>query len=433
LKLQEQHIYGSARLGVVKPDLEMIGAVDPSDVGEFDRVRGMKRYELSNHLGNVLTVISDRKIATVDNGVNIYYHAEIISYSDYYPFGAPMSQSNTDRTWSVEEYRYGFNGKEDYKELFNSNDSFQDYGLRCYDTRIAKFISVDPLTSEFPWYSTFQFAGNNPIKFIDLDGAEPKDPGKDNGEIRTAKISGQEDLGDKNWLWTGNTWEITAFSKAVEITAEKSNADHSWKEYIGNFGSENFDNYVQALYQAKLEPYQVQNGMNIGLYGRNSDGTVAVPNEIKSKLRAEAGSEAMPALKAAWAKEKSGVDPNSISYSLNPFERSHYNHWRTLAVSSSNEAWDVIAIAGMEIATSWMMHVKATSQAIKLHQYPRVNGGGLNFYVNGERTIGLDWHEFKLGGKKTGKTVNLPHVDLDQARVKHFPWKQGDKYIRGVK
>jgi hypothetical protein len=108
LKLQEQHIYGSARLGVRKVDEDMIGSVDPSDVGEFDRVRGMKRYELSNHLGNVLTVISDRKIATVDNGVNVYYHAEIISYSDYYPFGAPMSQGTTDRTWSVEEYRFGF-------------------------------------------------------------------------------------------------------------------------------------------------------------------------------------------------------------------------------------------------------------------------------------------------------------------------------------
>jgi hypothetical protein len=31
---------------------------------------------------------------------------------------------------------------------------------------------VDPLTQKYPWYTPYQFAGNKPIKFIDLDGAE---------------------------------------------------------------------------------------------------------------------------------------------------------------------------------------------------------------------------------------------------------------------
>jgi hypothetical protein len=35
---------------------------------------------------------------------------------------------------------------------------------------------VDPLTKSYPWYTPYQFAGNNPIKFIDLDGAEQYDP-----------------------------------------------------------------------------------------------------------------------------------------------------------------------------------------------------------------------------------------------------------------
>ena len=169
MKLQGQHIYGSARLGVVKPDLEMIGAVDPSDVGEFDRVRGMKRYELSNHLGNVLTVISDRKIATVDNGVNIYYHAEIISYSDYYPFGAPMSQSTTDRTWSVEEYRFGFNGKEQIDEMIGESNGY-DFGARMYDARLGRWWSVDKMYSKHPDQSVYKAMMNNPLVFIDPDG-----------------------------------------------------------------------------------------------------------------------------------------------------------------------------------------------------------------------------------------------------------------------
>jgi hypothetical protein len=48
----------------------------------------------------------------------------------------------------------------------------QDYGMRVYDPRIGKFLSVDPLTEKYPWYTPYQFAGNKPIWATDLDGAE---------------------------------------------------------------------------------------------------------------------------------------------------------------------------------------------------------------------------------------------------------------------
>lgn len=47
-----------------------------------------------------------------------------------------------------------------------------DYGFRIYDSRIAKFLSVDPLTGKYPWYTPYQFAGNSPIANLDLDGLE---------------------------------------------------------------------------------------------------------------------------------------------------------------------------------------------------------------------------------------------------------------------
>jgi hypothetical protein len=49
----------------------------------------------------------------------------------------------------------------------------QDYGERLYNPAIGKFLSVDPLLNEYPWYSPYQFAGNTPIQAIDLDGNEP--------------------------------------------------------------------------------------------------------------------------------------------------------------------------------------------------------------------------------------------------------------------
>jgi len=50
--------------------------------------------------------------------------------------------------------------------------STYDYGFRIYNPQIAKFLSVDPLTKEYPWYTPYQFASNTPIAAIDRDGLE---------------------------------------------------------------------------------------------------------------------------------------------------------------------------------------------------------------------------------------------------------------------
>ena len=66
-------------------------------------------------------------------------------------------------------YRYGFNGKEHQDEQVGGD---YDYGMRIYDSRICRFLSVDPLTPKYPWFTPYQFASNSPIWYIDLDGLE---------------------------------------------------------------------------------------------------------------------------------------------------------------------------------------------------------------------------------------------------------------------
>lgn len=48
-----------------------------------------------------------------------------------------------------------------------------DFGARMYDARVGRFLSLDPLTKEYPELSPYQFAGNMPIWAIDIDGLEP--------------------------------------------------------------------------------------------------------------------------------------------------------------------------------------------------------------------------------------------------------------------
>jgi RHS repeat-associated protein len=98
-----------------------------------------------------------------------YYQAQVKTYADYYPFGMEMEG----RTASSLNYRYGFNGKEkDQAGEFSASQTHYDYGFRIYNPVWGKFLSVDPLSKSYPWYTPYQFAGNKPIIAIDLDGLE---------------------------------------------------------------------------------------------------------------------------------------------------------------------------------------------------------------------------------------------------------------------
>ncbi len=77
------------------------------------------------------------------------------------------------RTHNTPDYRYGFNGKEKDEGGEFGNLTHYDYGFRIYNPGIARFLSVDPLTREYAYYTPYQFAGNTPIWAIDLDGSEP--------------------------------------------------------------------------------------------------------------------------------------------------------------------------------------------------------------------------------------------------------------------
>lgn len=48
--------------------------------------------------------------------------------------------------------------------------------MRYYAPWLARFISVDPLQFKYPIYTPYQYAGNKPISYIDLDGAEEMKP-----------------------------------------------------------------------------------------------------------------------------------------------------------------------------------------------------------------------------------------------------------------
>jgi len=178
LKLKEHYLYGSSRLGIFNRDQDVdadkLTAVDETNLGDtylLNFTRGNKLFELTNHLGNVLTVLSDKKTGRPDAGdpslISIFDY-DMITAADYTPFGRVMLGRNFA---FLSRYRYGFNGKEMDNEVKGAGNLL-DYGNRLYDPLVGRFLSVDPLTKSYPWYAPYQFAGNKPIIAIDMDGLE---------------------------------------------------------------------------------------------------------------------------------------------------------------------------------------------------------------------------------------------------------------------
>ena len=175
----ELHVYGSSRLGILKTTVDVEGAPAATasplpPLGTIDSLiftRGNKLFELTNHLGNVLATISDKRYGvSIDDSTVTYFIPEVVSANDYYPFGSLQpNRSYTEN--GVGSYRYGFNGKEKDDEVKGNGDQI-DYGMRVYDPRAGKFLSVDPFAPKFPELTPYQYASNRPIDGIDRDGLE---------------------------------------------------------------------------------------------------------------------------------------------------------------------------------------------------------------------------------------------------------------------
>ncbi|WP_052600089.1 RHS repeat-associated core domain-containing protein [Aureispira sp. CCB-QB1] len=144
---------------------------DEAVLQRMERIRGNHRYELKNFRGDVRQIITDVKLGEDTNADAIadVYTANVVQVTDGYSFGWDI----VERTFTVDDHRFGFNGKENDKDW--GNQLIQDYGFRLYNPAIAKFLSVDPLAPEYPELTTYQFASNRPIDGIDLDGLEWKE------------------------------------------------------------------------------------------------------------------------------------------------------------------------------------------------------------------------------------------------------------------
>ncbi len=290
----------------VSDDTGRIAMLEVRTVGSDSAPASLQRYIYSNHLQSASLELDE--------------NADIISYEEYHPFGTTAySASNTAINAIAKRYRY--TGKER-----DGKTGLYYLGARYYIPWIGRWSACDPLESKYAGMSPYNYSMNNPIIMNDPSGMEGED-----SETRAKFAEGEKRT------------KAMFQSKLDEVANSK--ADPEFKKWFAEIGLEGLTSFRDALYENKLKPYE-EHWLSESLYGRTSEGNIAVPYEIRKQLWNEAISETVSTLKSVWAAQQSGETSGIL-----------FTHYRNLTVSNREEGWDAIKSAGVKVGLEWALHL----------------------------------------------------------------------------
>ncbi|MFK8103975.1 MAG: RHS repeat-associated core domain-containing protein [Saprospiraceae bacterium] len=120
-------------------------------------------YYVQDHLGNTRVVYEPVFCGEQTNGEAMSYAVEYVG--DYFPYGK-----------TIREYVSGKKEKFLTTEHERDVETGLDYrGARFYDADIGRFLSLDPLASDYPQVSAYNYVLGNPILLIDPSGRSPEE------------------------------------------------------------------------------------------------------------------------------------------------------------------------------------------------------------------------------------------------------------------
>ncbi len=196
------------------------------------------------------------KTPTSSNGTTVNgYLVGIINTSDYSPFGVQLDG----RTVSEGRYRYGYNGMEKDDEVKGEGNSY-DFGARIYDSRVGRWLSVDPLELRFCYEAPYVFSGNSPILYNDKGGKYkvPKNV-KESYPLFTMIIQNlgniieSDEVLQQNLMYYGHYSDL---ADMLEVYGNDTGPIAIAQNYGTAYGATDFVRYIDYGYPSDVEPLE---------------------------------------------------------------------------------------------------------------------------------------------------------------------------------
>jgi len=252
------------------------GAWDYETITYTIREHKGRKYFVKDHLGSVR--------ATVNRDGNV------LGYDDYYPFGLAMPGRSSNSANPNDDIKFTGYEKDDEAGL-----KLYHAGNRMYDPVLGRFMQIDRFYDKYPNMSTYQYAANNPVNFIDVNG----------DSIDVSKLSGKERTELINNLAEITGYDASQFSVSngmLVISTSATTKDGTVLKYASPVGgSKSARTFLNAL--ASFDPSEHQLGTNFELKSGSAskeDGTLNFNRPNANNVDPAAWNVGMSFLHEGW-------------------------------------------------------------------------------------------------------------------------------------